>query len=159
VRGARYLAVGVGSLDLLAADAGCAIAHPLLDRGVWSSVASHAPRGGFLGRSDAMDAVFGDLLPGRLRSRPDKAGFDEVFFHDHSRAFAAAWDGGGVPQALVDAAALREHWLAGSPRAQSFTLLQAAWLASDGGDGVQEPLARRAEHIPPARAAQSQHGQ
>jgi Asparagine synthase len=152
VRSARYLAVGVQSLDAVAADAGCAIGHPLLDAGVWAAVQRHAPRGGFLGRSDAMNAVFGDLLPARLRSRPDKAGFDEVFFHDHSRAFAARWDGTGVPADLVDAEALREHWLGPAVRAQSFTLLQAAWLAS--ADGLEQTLASGSESVPAPRAAQ-----
>jgi asparagine synthase (glutamine-hydrolysing) len=152
VRSARYLAVGTSSLDHVAADAGAAIAHPLLDLGVWAAMAAHAPAGGYLARSDAMHAIFGDLLPERLRSRPDKAGFDEVFFHDHSRAFAARWDGAGVPGDLVDPEALREHWLGSAVRAQSFTLLQAAWLAS--ADGVQQPLAGARESVPALRTAQ-----
>lgn len=156
VRSARYLRVGTDSLALVAADAGAEIAHPLLDAGVWASVAHRAPRGGFLGRDDAMHAIFGGLLPGELLGRRDKAGFDEVFFHDHSRALAEHWSGAGVPAGLVDAAALREHWLAPAPRAQSFSLLQAAWLASTG-DRVDEPRPGEGERAPVARAPQPQH--
>jgi hypothetical protein len=157
VRGARYLRVGTGSLGILAESAGAAIVHPLLDLGVWAAVARSAPRGGHLGRTEAMEAIFGPLLPAELLAREDKAGFDELFFHDHSRAFAASWSGDGVPDDVVDAAALREHWLGPAPRAQSLTLLQAAWLASaERGD---EPLAGGGQHVPAARAPEPQHRQ
>jgi hypothetical protein len=158
VRAARYLRVGTASLERLAAEAGTALEHPLLDRGVWAAVSRWAPRGGYLGRDDAMRDVFGDLLPAALHGRRDKACFDEVFFHHHSRRFAAAWTAGGVPPGLVDAGALRAEWRAPAPRAQSFTLLQAAWLAS-AGDGADEPPAGLAQRVPAARAPQSEHRQ
>lgn len=157
VRGARYLRIGAASLERLARDEDVAIAHPLLDPGVWGAVARSAPRHGHLGRTDAMEALFGAMLPAELLGRPDKACFDEVFFGEHSRAFAARWDGSGVPDALVDAAALRSHWLTDEPRAQSFTLLQSAWLAS--GDGVQEAAGGLVERVPAAGPAQAQHRQ
>jgi asparagine synthase (glutamine-hydrolysing) len=131
VRASRYLRIGTASLDLLAADAGAAIAHPLLEPSVWAAVAGSAPRGGHRTRTAAMRAAFGPLLPEELLARSDKACFDEVFFNDHSRRFAERWDGAGVPDALVDAEALRRHWLGGAPSAQSFTLFQRAQLAAD----------------------------
>jgi asparagine synthase (glutamine-hydrolysing) len=146
VRAARYLDVGVASLDRLARDSGALIAHPLLEPAVWAAAASSAPRGGHRDRSAAMAAVLGGLLPPELLARGDKACFDEVFFNDHSRTFAAAWTGTGVPAGLVDPDALRSHWLAGEPSAQSFTLLQAAWLAS--ADGVEEPVGGAVERVP-----------
>ena len=154
VRAARYLRVGTASLDLLAADAGAAIAQPLLEPAVWAAVAGSAPHGGHRDREAAMAAVFGALLPPELIARPDKACFDEVFFHDHSRDFAAGWTGAGVPHDVIDARALGEHWRGGEPRAQSFSLLQAAWLA----DGGQEPARRVVERLPAARPPQPQHG-
>jgi hypothetical protein len=150
VRAARYLRIGTDSLDRLARDCGAAIAHPLLDTRVWGAVAAgptHADR------TAAMRAVFGPLLPAELLARTDKACFDELFFHEHSRAFAARWSGTGVPAELVDAGALRRHWLGDAPRAQSFSLLQAAWLADRG----QEPAGRLVERVPAARPAQTQH--
>jgi hypothetical protein len=89
-----------------------------------------------------MRALFGDLLPPEVLSRRSKAGFDAVFFNRHSRAFANSWDGTGAPDGLIDAAALRQHWLDGAPNAQTFTLLQALWLARDR---VQQPLGALAQ--------------
>ena len=142
VRAARYLRIGTASLALLARDSGAAIHHPLLEPAVWAAVAGSAPRGGHLDRTRAMTAVFGPLLPGELLARKDKATFDEVFFHDHSREFAAGWDGSGVPGELVDAGALRGHWSGSAPKAQSFSVLQAAWLASERS----EPTPLRGSH-------------
>jgi hypothetical protein len=155
IRAARYLTVGTASLERLARDAGAAIAHPLLDHAVWGAVAAAAPRLGHRDRQAAMEATFGDLLPAELLARADKAGFDEVFFNAHCRAFAERWSGAGVPEDLVDVQALREHWLAGEPRAQSFSLLQAAWLADRG----QQPVGGDVERLPTARAAEPQHRQ
>jgi hypothetical protein len=156
VRSSRYLRIGTASLGRLAADAGAAIAHPLLEPAVWAAVARTAPRGGHRARTDAMRAAFGGLLPDELLARPDKACFDEVFFHGHSRAFAARWSGAGAPAGLVDAGALQEHWLGDAPRAQSFSLLQAAWLSTDG---VEQPGGGLVERVPAARAAQAQNRQ
>jgi hypothetical protein len=154
VRAVRYLRVGIGSLDLLARDAGAAIAHPLLEPAVWGAVARSAPLSGHRDRTAAMRAVFEPLLPAELLARRDKACFDEVFFNEHSRAFAPDWTGAGVPADLVDANALREHWLGDAPRAQSFSLLQAAWLAS--GEGGQQPVGAGVERVPAAGPSQSE---
>jgi asparagine synthase (glutamine-hydrolysing) len=141
-RGMRYTAVGTDALARLAADAGAAIAHPLLDLGLWAAVADAAPRGGFLKRGHALATVAGARLPADLVARRTKAGFDGAFFNAHSRAFVAEWDGRGVPVELVDDAALRAHWLgAETPDPHSLTLLQAAWLAS-AGDRVEQPVGR-----------------
>ena len=155
VRAARYLSVGTDGLALVAEDHDAVLCHPLLDHRVWTAVQRSAPRGGHLGRSEAMEAIFGALLPRELLRRGDKAGFDEVFFHEHSRAFAASWE--IVGDDYVDARALREHWLGAAPLAQSFTLLQAAWLAS--GDRVEDPRAGSVEGVPALRPAQSQDRQ
>ena len=158
VRRARYLRVGTGALAGLAGDAAAEIVHPLLAPGVRGAVAAAAPRGGHLARSDGMRALFGALLPGELLARGDKACFDEVFFNRHSRAFAEHWSGGGMPAGLVDDTALAAHWRGGAPRAQSFTLLQAAWLAS-AGDRVEQAAAGVGERVPSAGPAQPPHGQ
>ena len=126
----RYLGVGVGALALLAAETDCDIRHPLLEPPVWSAVADCAPRHGYGSRSQALEELFAGLLPTALTARPDKACFDEVFMGSHAQGFAHRWEGAGVPEQLVDREALRRHWLGAAPSAQSFTLLQAAWLAS-----------------------------
>jgi Asparagine synthase len=150
VRAARYLRIGTASLDRLARDAGARIVHPLLDVGAWGALAAGPTH---RDRTAVTEAVFAPILPAELLARSSKAGFDEVFFHDHSRAFAAGWTGAGVPSALVDAGALRRHWLGDVPRAQSYTLLQAAWLADHG----EQPAGRLVERVPAARPAQPQH--
>ena len=152
VRGYRYLAVGTGSLHRLAADAGAAIAHPLLDLAAWAAVARTADRG-FAGRTAAMRTVFGGLLPDEVLARTSKASFDEVFFGSHSEAFARSWRGAGVPTEVVDAAALREHWTTPAPLPQSLTLLQAAWLAESAREGLDEPPGGDLEHAPLLRPA------
>src|SRR4051794_29602958 len=143
-RGLRALAVGTASLELLAADAAAAICHPMLDVRVWAAVAAAAPRAGFARRSEALSAAAGHLLPRDLVARRTKASFDGMFFHDHSRALAREWRGGGVPVDLVDEPALRDHWLAGAADPHSLTLMQSVWLAS-ARDRVEEPRSRVAQ--------------
>jgi asparagine synthetase B (glutamine-hydrolysing) len=139
LRSLRYLELALGAIATVAEEAGAQLVHPLLDGGLWSAVAE---RGGFPDRTAGMTALFGELLPPDVLSRSSKAHFDEVFFHRHSRAFARAWDGAGAPEGLVDAEALRAHWLGGAPAAQTFTLLQALWLARDR---VEQPLGALAQ--------------
>ncbi len=128
----RYLAVGVGSLARLAAAEGAAIAHPLLDRGLWAALAAAVGRRGFASRAEGVRRLVGDALPADLVERSDKACFDEVFCGPHAQAAAARYDGAGAPGGLVDAAALREHWSKPDPRPQSLLLLQAAALSQTG---------------------------
>jgi asparagine synthase (glutamine-hydrolysing) len=132
-RGLASTVTGTRALDLIAADAGAAIEHPLFDAGLWGSVAAAAPRGGFRDRETALATVAGHALPPEIVSRRTKASFDAIFFHDHARALVRDWTGAGVPERVVDAGALRSHWHEESPDAHSYTLLQAVWLASQGG--------------------------
>jgi hypothetical protein len=74
--------------------------------------------------------LFGELLPGTVLERPTKAQFDALFWNRHSRRFAATWNGGGIDRDLVELEALRSLWSSPSPPGQTFTLLQAAWIAS-----------------------------
>ncbi len=131
-RGQDSMATGTRALDLIAADVGAAIEHPLLDAGLWGAVAAAAPRGGFRDREAALAVVAGLVLPPETVSRRTKASFDAIFFHDHARALVRDWSGAGVPEQVVDASALRRHWHEESPDAHSYTLLQAVWLASRG---------------------------
>ncbi len=158
LRSLGALTRGPESLSILAVAAGAQLVHPLLERGLWAALAREAPRGGYLGRTEAMRGLFGGLLPDRVLARSDKAGFDEVFFARHSRAFADTWAGEGVPAELVDAVRLRAHWAEPAPEAQSFTLLQAAFLAS-AAERVEQPLGRLAERVPAAGTAEPPHRQ
>jgi Asparagine synthase len=150
--GARAFDVGLASLDLLAADAGTRLAHPLVDARFLGALAALPAERRFGGRREAMSLLVGDLLPDELLGRATKASFDAAFFADHSRALVGRWAGEGADPELVDAESLRAEWAGPSPDPRSFTLLQAAWLAmqerrSSGEDGVQ-PLERPLHRVP-----------
>ena len=145
----RYLGVGVTGLELIARDADVGIAHPLLSRRFWAAVAHTAAPDGFAGRTDGMRRLFGELLPDEIIERRSKAGFNNVFWTERARSFATTWEGGGVPHELVDVAALQAHWRAPRPLAQSFLLLQAAWLR--GADGVEQQPQRIIGGVPATR--------
>jgi Asparagine synthase len=126
----RYLHVGLAALELTAQDTGVLLVHPLLAPRFWSAVATVAAPDGFGTRGEGMRALFGELLPEEILKRSAKAQFDDAFWTARSRAFARIWDGSGVPREWVDTGALARHWRTEHPLPQSFTLLQAAWLAS-----------------------------
>jgi asparagine synthase (glutamine-hydrolysing) len=156
LHGSRSLRVAIAALGVLAGDHDVLIAHPLAAPEVAAAVARRAPKG-FSGRAEGMGALLGEVLPQAVVTRSTKATFDQAFFHDHSRAFAAAWQGDGVPAEIVDVEALSRDWLSAAPTPQSMTLLQAAWLARDAsersGDGIEKPFDGLAERVPAARPA------
>jgi Asparagine synthase len=80
-------------------------------------------------RAQALGAIAGDLLAPAVLRRGSKASFDGAFWTRRARAFAAAWDGSGVDEAVVDVPALRAEWSCERPDPHSFALLQHAWLA------------------------------
>lgn len=133
----RYLRIAAHSLQSLAVDADVQLVHPLASSRFWSAVAAVAGPTGFAGRTAGTRRLFGSMLPGGLIERRTKANFDQVFWTRRSEEFAHRWNGSGVPIEWVDPEELRHHWQGGAPRAQSATLLQAAWLVS-AGDVVQE---------------------
>jgi Asparagine synthase len=130
-RSLRYVVVGLAALDLLAADSGAQIVHPLSDRRFLEAFARVGSTAGFASRGEAMRSVFGNLLPEALYSRSTKVHFDEVFRHRHTLEFAGSWEGEGADPEFVDVDALRKLWLSGEAEANSFTLLQWAWLARE----------------------------
>ena len=130
-RGTRYLRVGIDSLNRLADCLRVEVHHPFVDAGFSAAIAGLPAEDRFLNRTQAMRSLFGDLLPPGLLSRRTKSAFDEVFWGTHSRAFADAWDGGGIDEELVDPEALRRTWDGPTPDARTFLLLQSLWLAQD----------------------------
>jgi hypothetical protein len=74
-------------------------------------------------------------------TRRTKADFSTVYWHRHSRAFAASWPGTGIDASLVDADRLRKTWADPAPPAASELLAQYTWLQAD--------------HVPPDHASAS----
>ena len=134
----RYMQVGGRAIDQVASDEDVQIVHPLMLPELWAVAGREAAPAGFSGRTEGMRRLFGELLPEEIISRSSKAHFDEIFWTDRSRAFVAGWDGSGVPEEWVERSALAEQWGTDRPLAQSFTLLQSAWLAADFRDRVEQ---------------------
>jgi asparagine synthetase B (glutamine-hydrolysing) len=86
---------------------------------------------GLATRRDAMRALFADILPDEILTRSSKAMFNRGFLTDVGRAFAKSWEGAGIETDIIDGEALRSAWLSTWPPAQSFGLLQSAWLAQN----------------------------
>ena len=132
----RYLALGRLSLDLVAADTGAAISHPLWDPGF---LAAAARRWGPLGpasRTEVMRDLAADLLPDEVLGRRSKARYGDTFIGPATREFARTYDGSGLDRSLVDPDALRRAWGSDAGLLASGSLVQALWLASgSGGDG------------------------
>lgn len=125
----RHIQVGNSTLAAIAASEGVRIAHPLTDPTVLAALARDGGMVGFVNRTEAMRALFGDLLPETLLSRRSKASFDGAFWNRYSRELAAAWDGSGVDLDIVDPEALARTWAADPPDAHSYLLLQSVWLS------------------------------
>src|SRR5688572_23125394 len=130
--GQRHLAVIGETMQMTAADAEVAMAHPLLDRRFLAAFARAGGRAGYADRTEAMGVLFGGLLPRHVVERRSKAEFSGAFWGEASRVFAESWSGRGLDPALVDAERLRAAWLSPSQGARSACLLQQAWLADSG---------------------------
>lgn len=131
--GRRDITAAVWSMSVLAEELDVHLKHPFLEPSFVASLAEAGGRWGFGTRTAAMRALFPEILPEELLARSTKAVFDQVFWNAHSRAFIESWDGTGVDEALVDAEELRREWSKEAPHAGTAMLLQAAWLASNGG--------------------------
>jgi hypothetical protein len=156
--GHRYLHVGIANLALLAADEDVCLAHPFLDRGFVAALAALPRATRFHRRRDAMDMLFGDVLPETVRWRRTKASFDGAFWHEHSRELVGRWTGEGVDTRLIDVERLREQWASDAPDPRTYTLLQSVKVALDlrpsAGERGEQAVARLVEAAPASRAAE-----
>jgi hypothetical protein len=126
----RRLALALRSLDLLAADAGATVVHPLLAPGFLDALARAGGRNGFGDRAATLEAALSPVLPRALRGRRTKARFGEVFLGEHTRRFIAGWNGSGVDPEVVDVDALRAAWRSPQPPLFTALLMQQAALAA-----------------------------
>ncbi len=125
------LVLGLANRDWLGASFGVHFSHPFLQPTFVDAIARTGGRFGYAGRTDAMQQIFGDLLPDAILARNTKASFNSAFHGRSTRAFAREWDGTGVDPAVVDVEVLRSLWLAPRVHPGTTPLLQAAWLASE----------------------------
>lgn len=131
-RGRRAVGLTVDTLQRLCGDVGSRFVAPFLDHGFLASLGAW---GGPLGpgdRTEAMTALFCDLLPNAVLSRTSKASFGGVFWGPMSRQFAREWDGSGLSSDLVDHGSLRRAWLMPVPVYAAALPLHASWLSSRG---------------------------
>jgi asparagine synthase (glutamine-hydrolysing) len=144
----RSPVVGSHNLALLAAEHGTALCEPLLDPDFVASLSAVAGSLGFPGRTRAMRAVFGRLLPDELLARSTKAYTTSMVFGPWSRQFIEQWPGDGVDQTLVDSIALQRAWAADSPPIGTMLLLQQAWLRVAGPAETQAIRHSPGERLP-----------
>lgn len=125
------------SLAALAGDAGVQVVHPLEGNVFLARLAATHGRAGFASRTQAMQHLFGDVLPAGVLSRSSKASFDSAFLGADCRAFVEAWDGTGAPTSIVDPLALKAMWRGehGRVDGRSALLVQALWLDQQSQPG------------------------
>jgi asparagine synthase (glutamine-hydrolysing) len=137
----RYLRAGIVSLGLLAEPHDVQVHHPLADPEFLSALAADGGPAGYGTRLGATRRLFGGLLPTEVVERRTKAEFGRALWGPEARAFAAAWEGGGVDSELVDADRLRSVWREPNPPLAAATVLQHAWLSSAGASAAGRPAA------------------
>lgn len=119
------------NLQLVAQDYDVLHVDPLLEPKFVSAWACSGGRFGYPSRPAAMRFVAGDLLPESIIERQDKGSFNTAYFTSTSRRFVQSWGGGGLDSSIVDPEELRKEWSAPTPAANSFMLLQQAWLSAN----------------------------
>jgi asparagine synthetase B (glutamine-hydrolysing) len=130
----RAVQVSFHNLDRMGHHLGVTYVHPLLDPQFARALGALGGRLGFVDRTDAMRAVFGDLLPEAVLDRRTKVFFNNAYAHRHTRAFVESWDGSGLDDELIDVEALRDVWAQPGLHGGTFQLLHAAWHATQQAD-------------------------
>jgi asparagine synthase (glutamine-hydrolysing) len=128
----RHVSLGISNIVALAAEAGAAYCAPFLAPEFLEVLGEVFGYLGPAGRTAAMQALFGPLLPDEVLARSTKAVFTLPAWGRCTREFVAGWSGDGLDEALVDVEALQLHWANSRPNAMTFGLVQAAWLAASG---------------------------
>jgi asparagine synthetase B (glutamine-hydrolysing) len=131
--GSRYLECLHAAMETFAADAGVRLVEPFYDPRFMRSVAAAAPPDGFRSRTEALQRLFGDLLPDDVLRRGTKALFTTTAWGPCARAFVGSWNGQGLDEALVNVDRVQAEWSREAPDGRSVTMLHHAWLAAHAG--------------------------
>jgi asparagine synthase (glutamine-hydrolysing) len=134
---ARSVAIGLRNLKSLADIHGVMYVHPFHDVRFVRAWAAQGGVLGFPGRTAAMQALFGDLLPAEILSRDTKATFGAAYVGGPAREFMRGWAGDGVDTKMVISERLRDELLQPEPHAGTLPLLHSIWLRTrDKGVGA-----------------------
>ncbi|MGH2902194.1 MAG: hypothetical protein ACRDK7_01155 [Solirubrobacteraceae bacterium] len=115
-------------MDLVAADTGTLVSHPLVDPGFVGALAAAGGAEGFGPRSTALRRLFAGVVPAEVVQARRKATFEEVFWRGPSRRLIEDWDGAGVDLGMVDAGGLTAEWAKPFPDSGTVPLLQQVLL-------------------------------
>jgi asparagine synthase (glutamine-hydrolysing) len=124
----RYFRVCRQTFRMLGADHDVRVVHPFVEEQVLESLADLGGFAGFGSRTDFVAALFGDLLPEEVVSRPTKAAFTDPLWTAGAKSFAERWSPVDLVGDLVDGARLKDHWMGPDRNLLSTTLLQLAWI-------------------------------
>jgi asparagine synthase (glutamine-hydrolysing) len=128
----RYTELVRTAMDTFARQEGVWLVEPFYDASMITAVANTGPKNGYPSRGQALEALFGELLPRQVLYRSTKAHFTGLSWGPCARGFAAAWDGSGLDDGLVDPEKLRAEWAKERPSALSVACLHQAWYSSQG---------------------------
>lgn len=128
--GRRAVTAAATNLDRICANAGVTFHKPFLDPTFLGPFASAGGWRGWVGRTEMMRMLFGDVVPEEICRRTRKAEFGAVAFGAATRAFLVEWQGEGVDPDVVDIDAFRAAATAEWPPFGAQMLVQAAWLAT-----------------------------
>ena len=126
----RYTELVRTALDAFAREEGMRLVEPFYDARMVTAVANVGPKEGYRSRGEALEHLFPGVLPPEVLNRPTKVHFTGIAWGPRAQAFAAAWDGRGLDDRLVDVNVLRAEWARARPSALSLGCLQQAWYAS-----------------------------
>ncbi|MGC0142898.1 asparagine synthase-related protein [Pseudactinotalea sp. Z1732] len=126
---ARTRAALAQTYAAMATEYGSTVEDPFWHGEFLDSYIRHAPRYGYGDRTEAMTAVFGQVLPKEILRRSSKAHFNSAYFGRSAQEFARQWDGTGVDADVVNVEELRLALLHDPVPAPVGLLMQQAWLA------------------------------
>ena len=138
----RFMRETMRNLDRAADQAGSRVAHPFGEPTFVTALERQAGAVGYGKRSEAMRALFADVLPSDLMGRPTKATFNEALWTRHTDQYARSLDAAAITPTLerlgvldvVDPERLVSHWHGARPRPNSYMLLQECWRLTQLGD-------------------------
>lgn len=137
----RYYYHSVRSRVMIADDYDAQAVDPFYDRRVMTAIAAEAGSAGYRSRTDAMQRLFGDVLPRAVIERATKATFTRTAFGDHFRGFVNAWDGTGLDESLVVPELLAAEWSQPLPNFRTALLLHQLLIQDQTASPRVDPAA------------------